>query len=47
MTIGNLIVTIHEYFMSLYDDEEIATVATAAMINEIMMQQATTKKSAA
>ena len=47
MTIGNLIATIHEYFMSLYDDEEIATVATAAMINEIMMQQGTAKKSAA
>lgn len=47
MTIGNLITTIHDYFMSIYDDEEIATVATAALINEIMLEQSTQKRTAA
>lgn len=36
MTLGDLIATLYDYFMDLYDDEDIATMATAATINDMM-----------
>ena len=36
VTLGDLIATLHDYFMDLYDDEDIATMATAATINDMM-----------
>ena len=36
MTLGDLISILYDYFMDLYDDEDIATMATAATINDMM-----------
>ena len=47
MTLGDLIATLHEYYMDLYDDEDIATMATAASINELMIQRPPCERSAA
>ena len=35
-TIGELINTVYESFMELYGDEELASVATAAVINDLL-----------
>lgn len=38
-TLGDLITTIYEEFLILYGDEDQASVATAAAVNEILSQQ--------
>jgi hypothetical protein len=43
MMVGEMIEQIYEHFMELYGDDEIATVATAATINEILGQQGQNK----
>ena len=35
-TIGELINTVYESFMEMYGDEELASVATAAVINDLL-----------
>lgn len=35
-TLGDLISTVYEEFLALYDDEELASVATAAVINDLL-----------
>lgn len=47
MTLGDLIALLHEYYMDLYDDEDVATMATATHINEIMLQRPPHERSAA
>ena len=37
-TIGDLITVLYPYFYDLYRDEEIASVATATMINELLIK---------
>lgn len=38
-TIGELISVFYAQFMELYGDEELASVATAAVINDLLEQQ--------
>ena len=47
MTLGELISTFYEYFMDLYDDEDIATMATAASINDLLSRPSSTDELAA
>ena len=35
-TIGELINTVYESFLEMYGDEELASVATAAVINDLL-----------
>ena len=35
-TIGELINTVYESFMELYGDEELASIATAAVVNDLL-----------
>lgn len=35
-TLGDLISTVYEEFLALYRDEELASVATAAVINDLL-----------
>lgn len=35
-TLGDLISTVYEEFLALYNDEELASVATAAVINDLL-----------
>ena len=35
-TLGDLISTFYEEFLSMYGDEELASVATAAVINDLL-----------
>ena len=39
--IGTLIRIFFEQFMEVYEDEDMASVATAAMINDLLSRQAT------
>lgn len=38
-TIGELISIFYEQFMEMYDDEELAAVAVAAVINKILSKE--------
>lgn len=38
-TLGDLVALFYEEFLALYGDEELASVATAATINEILADQ--------
>lgn len=35
-TLGDLIASVYDEFLSLYGDEELASVATAAVINDLL-----------
>jgi len=39
-TIGELISIFYEMFMEMYGDEDLAAVATAAVINDLLAQKA-------
>jgi hypothetical protein len=41
-TLGDLISTVYEEFLALYKDEELASVATAAVINDLLASADTT-----
>ena len=38
VSLGELIAAIYEEFMELYNDEELASVATAALINDMLSE---------
>lgn len=40
-TIGDLLLLLHERFLAEYGDEELAAVATAAVLNDLLSEQAT------
>lgn len=42
-TVGELINTIFESFMEMYGDEELASVATAAVINDLLSKPQSTQ----
>ena len=42
-TLGDLISSVYEGFMSLYKDAELAAIATAAFINEMLTTEKATK----
>ena len=46
-TIGELINTVYESFMELYGDEELASVATAAVINDLLSSPVESRMEAA
>ncbi len=45
--LGDLISEFYEHFLAAYGDEELASVATAAVINDLIGQSATRSRDAA
>ena len=43
-TLGDLISVIYEEFLGLYKDEELASVATAAVINDMLSEAESTEE---
>ena len=41
-TLGDLITTLYDEYMALYNDEELASVAVAATINDLLLDEAVT-----
>jgi len=44
LSLGALISTVYEQFMSLYGDPDAASVATAAVINDMLTDQPSTRR---
>lgn len=42
LTLADLISTVYEEFLALYGDKDIASVATAATVNELLLSRAET-----